>query len=167
MHIEKMTEASKKSDHDNTLSGVLPRLSRNMGWDKQLDLYSIFINWRDIVGEDFQEHAEPQKIERGVLWLEVENSSWLQHFQFAKMELMESLNRCLKLNSIKDIKMVLPKGDVSKKRGMSGPVVTFVRPSAEKISAFQRQVECIADEKCREALMQFWYLAEACKREKK
>ncbi len=162
-----MTTANKKSDNDNTISGVLPRLSRNMGWQKQLDLHSIFINWKEIVGEDFKDHAEPQKVERGVLWLEVENSSWLQHFQFAKMELIESLNRRLKLNSIKDIKMVLPKGEVKKNLEKPGPVVTFVRPSAAKISAFQRQVECIADEKCREALMQFWYLAEACKREKK
>ncbi len=162
-----MTKTSKKSDHDSTISGVLPRLSRNMGWEKQLDLHTVFVNWGDIVGEDFQEHAEPQKIERGVLWLEVENSSWLQHFQYAKMELIESLNRRLKLNSIKDIKMVLPKGSAKKKLEKSGPVVTFVRPSAQKISAFQRQVECIADEKCREALMQFWYLAEACQREKK
>lgn len=162
-----MTKARKKNDHQNTVSGVLPWLSRNMGWEKQLDLHSIFVNWRDIAGEEFREHAEPLKIERGVLWLEVENSSWLQQFQYVKIELMENLNRCLKLTSIKDIKMVLPKGDVFKKQEKPGPVVTFVRPSAAKISAFQRQVECISDEKCREALMQFWYLAEACKRETK
>ncbi len=162
-----MAKAKKKSDHQNTVSAVLPWLSRNMGWEKQLDQHSIFVKWQDIVDEDFREHAQPQKIEREVLWLLVENSSWLQQFQFSKMELMENLNRCLKLTSIRDIKMVLPKDDVFKKHEKPGPTVSFVRPESEKIAAFQRQVACISDEKCREALMQFWYLAEACKRETK
>lgn len=158
-----MAKAKKKNVQQDTVATVLPWLSRNMGWEKQLDLHSIFVNWRNIVDVDLREHAQPQKIARGVLWLEVENSSWLQQFQFEKMRLMDSLNRSLKLNSIKDIKMVLPKGDIFTKRDKPGPVVSFVRPSEDKIAAFQRQVGCIADEKCREALMQFWYLAEACK----
>ncbi len=160
-----MTKANKKSKQHNTIASVLPWLSRSMGWEKQLDLHVIFAYWQDIVDADFREHAQPQKIERGVLWLLVENSSWLQQLQFAKMELMEILNRRLQLNSILDIKMILPKDDVFLKREKPGPAVRFVRPDAAKIAAFQKQVECIADEKCREALMQFWYLAEACRRE--
>lgn len=158
---------TKKTDQQNKISTVLPWLTRNKGWDKQLDLHTIFIDWREIVGDEIGEHVQPQKIERGVLWLEVENSSWLQQLQYLKNELKDSLNRRLKLNSIKDIKMILPKGDVFRKPDRPGPSVSFVRPSEEKVAAFQRQVECIADEECREALMQFWYLAEACKRAKK
>jgi hypothetical protein len=162
-----MTKANKKGKQHSTLSSILPWLSRSMGWEKQLDLHSIFVYWQDIVGHEFREHAQPKKIERGVLWLEVENSSWLQQLQFAKMELMELLNRRLQLTGIRDIKMILPKDDEFKKHEKPGPAVSFVRPNAAKIAAFQKQVECIADEKCREALMQFWYLAEACKRETK
>jgi hypothetical protein len=101
-----------------------------------------------------------------VLWLEVENSSWLQQIQFEKLNLLASLNGFLRLTTIKDIKMILPKGEWTQS-GALPPQVTFVRPNAKKIAEFQRQVECIADEKCREALMQFWYLAEACRRDKK
>lgn len=160
-----MTKTNKKSTQNTAIASVLPWLSRTMGWEKQLDLHAIFVHWQDIVGHDFREHAQPQKIERGVLWLLVENSSWLQQLQFAKMELMEILNRRLQLTSIIDIKMILPKDDVFEKHEKPGPAVRFVRPDAAKIAAFQKQVECITDEKCREALMQFWYLAEACKRE--
>jgi hypothetical protein len=113
------------------------------------------------------EYAQPLKIERGVLWLEVTNSSWLQQFQYEKLELLDTLNRSLRLSSLKDIKMVLPKGKTGKTKMSdqeSEPSIKFVKPSEEKIAAFQRQVECVADEKCREALMQFWYLAQACKR---
>jgi hypothetical protein len=162
-----MAEGKKGAYRHKSISGVLPLLMREMGWEKQLDLHSIFVNWRDIVGEELQEHVQPQKIERGVLWLEVDNSSWLQQLQYMKIELLESLNRRLKLTSIRDIKMILPKGGDLPAKEKPVPVVSFVPPSADKIAAFERQVECIADEKCREALMQFWYLAEACKRETK
>jgi hypothetical protein len=162
-----MAENKKRADKQNTIAGVLPLLLREMGWEKQLDLHSIFVGWREIVGEELYEHARPHKVERGVLWLEVDTSSWLQQLQFTKLDLLESLNRRLKLSTLRDIKMVLPKGRGFQQEEKPGPAVTFVPPSADKIAAFQRQVECIADEKCREALMQFWYLAEACKRETK
>jgi hypothetical protein len=159
--------AGVRRDKRNDIAGVLPSLLRDNGWEKQLDLHAIFPNWQKLVGDEIGEHAQPLKIERGVLWLEVDNSSWLQQLQFEKVELLEILNRFLRLSTLKDIKMVLPKGEVRQKTAKPPAKVNFVRPSAEKVAAFQRQVECIADEKCREALMQFWYLAEACKREEK
>jgi hypothetical protein len=159
--------AGREKSNKNRISRLLPGLVQDKGWEKQLDLHSIFPRWREIVGEEMNENAQPLKIERGVLWLEVTNSSWLQQYQYEKLELLDTLNRFLRLSRLNDIKMVLPKG----KTGMAGASdeesissIKFVRPSEEKIAAFQRQVECIADEKCREALMQFWYLAEACKR---
>lgn len=153
----------------NSISGVLPGLLRQRGWEYQLDLHSIFPRWQELVGEEMCEHARPLKIEKEVLWLEVDNSSWMQQFQYEKMELLEALNKVLRISRIKDIKMTLPKGKGVKAGPpgrKSGPAIEFVRPSEDKVAAFQRQVECIADEKCREALMQFWYLAQACKRKK-
>jgi hypothetical protein len=159
--------AGRVKSNQTSISLVLPSLLHDKGWEKQLDLHAIFPKWKELVGEEMNEHAQPLKIERGVLWLEVANSSWLQQFQYEKMELLETLNRFLRLSSLKDIKMVLPKGRTGKTGASdreSASAIKFVRPGEEKIAAFQRQVECIADEKCREALMQFWYLAQACKR---
>ena len=159
--------AGKVKSKQNQISRLIPNLLHDNGWEKQLDLHSIFPRWKELVREEMTEHAQPLKIERGVLWLEVANSSWLQHFQYEKLELLDTLNRSLRLSSLKDIKMVLPKGKTGKTKmsdQKSEPSIEFVKPSEEKIAAFQQQVECIADEKCREALMQFWYLAQACKR---
>ena len=156
-----------KKDNQNSLAGLLPDMMDEKGWLKQLDLYSIFPKWLDLVGGDLATYARPLKIERGVLWLEVENSAWLQQFQYEKIELLEVLNRHLRLNSLKDVKMVLPKGkaenDDADKLG-DGNNVVFEKPSQESVAAFERQIESIADEKCRDALMRFWYLSQACKR---
>lgn len=154
--------------NQTSISRLLPQFLHEQGWEKQLDLHAIFPKWKDIVGEEKNECAQPLKIERGVLWLEVANSSWLQHLQYEKVELLDTLNRFFRLSRLIDIKMVLPKGKTAK-TGKAGPApfpaVKFVKPSEEKIAAFQRQVACIADEQCRDALMQLWYLSEACQRD--
>lgn len=153
----------RKKTKKNNLAEILPAISRDNGWEKQLDLHAIFPNWEKLVGGEIAEHTQPLKIERGVLWIEVDNSSWLQQLQYEKLGLLDNLNNFLQLTTLKDIKMILPKGEW---RAAKPPAkVTFVRPDAKKVAEFERQVACIADEKCREALMQFWYLAEACKRD--
>lgn len=158
--------AGRKKYTRTSISRLLPSLVQEKGWERQLDLHSIFPKWREIVGEEMSEHARPIKVDRGVLWLEVENSSWLQQLQYEKIELLESLNRFLRQARLKEVKMVLPKGRDRVPDKKPPPEVRFVKPSEEKIAAFQKQVDCIADEKCRDALMQFWYLAQACKRKK-
>ena len=162
-----MAERSKFKQ--NKISQLIPNLLQDRGWEVQLDLHSIFPRWKELVGEEMSKYAQPLKIDRGVLWLEVANSSWLQQFQYEKLELLDTLNSCFRLSSLKDIKMVLPKGSdgfTQSSTEESTPAIRFVTPSEEKVAAFQQQVECIADEKCRDALMQFWYLAQACKRKK-
>ncbi len=151
-----------KKKEEKVIAGVLPTLMRERGWEKQLDLHSIFPRWQELVGKEVSDHAQPLKIVRGTLWLEVENSSWLQHLQYQKIELLDVLNQSLRLTRLSDIKMALPTG---KKKSAEEPdySVSFVRPDEKKIAAFEQQLSCVADEKCREALMQFWYLSQACK----
>lgn len=148
------------------LAGLLPEVVRDHGWEKQLDLHSVFPRWRELLGDDVADHSKPLKVERGVLWIEVENSSWLQQIQYMKLELLELLNGALRLTAFKDIKMVLPK-DRWQPEAKDGHSLSFVRPNQEAVEAFRKQVECISDEGCRESLMQFWYLAHACKRSEK
>ncbi len=149
------------------LAQLLPNLISDRGWERQIDLHSIFPRWRELVGEEVGECSTPLKIDRGVLWLEVENSSWLQQLQYEKINILDTVNRSLRLSTLRDIKMVLPKGKDKSRKKTVGTEVRFVKPQGEKIEAFQQQVSCIEDEKCREALMQFWYLAQACQRGEK
>lgn len=162
---------AKKRDKKTGVADLIPELIRDMGWKKQLDLHSIFPMWKELVNANLASYSIPLKIERNVLWIEVENSAWLQQFQYEKIELLEDLNNYLQLGQLKDIRMVLPTSKTEKERAASQPpkreAIRFVKPDDEKIEAFQHQVESIADEKCRESLMQFWYLSQACKRNKK
>ena len=157
-----MTRDSKK-DTRQSVSSLLPGIIRDRGWEKQMDLYSIFPRWKDIVSHDAAVHAEPLKIVKEVLWLEVENSAWLQQLQFQKIMLLESLNGFLQKSKLRDIRFVLQHTE-DREKGKE-TAISFRPPPPEKIEEFEKQVAFIRDDKIRESLIRLWYLSQACVRE--
>lgn len=153
-----------KTPTSDPVGTILPHLSRDLGWEKQLDLHSIFISWDGLVEEEVRAHCRPLKIEREVLWLEVENSSWMQQLQYLKHELLQRLNRSLRLARLHDIKMTLGTGEPFAQKEEKVAKVSFRQLSAEELAAIERQAAGIADQQCREALVRFHYLAAVCRR---
>ena len=155
---------SRSKTKDPQLFGDLAtKLARRQGWQEQLDLHSLFLTWPELVDADTAAHAQPLKIERRVLWLEVENSAWLQQLQYQTSVLLEILNKSLKRSKLDGIRLVLV-DQVRKKAEPKKAKVRYVRPPVEEQEAFQRHLLTIEDEKIREALMRYWYLAHACQR---
>ncbi len=152
----------KSSYKREIISKVLPGLIREKGWEVQVDLHSLFLDWQDILGE-MADHAEPEKIVKNVLFVQVENSAWIQQLQYHKIEMLERLNAQLRLSRLSDIKFSLAvqkQKEIKEKK--SG--IRFVPPSQDEQDAFRQQIETIEDEKIRESLMRIWYLAHSCKR---
>lgn len=154
----------KKDRRHQALADMLPHLIRDRGWEVQLDLHSVFQNWQKIIDLETSEHCRPLKISRGVLWLEVDNSAWLQQLQFQKHHILDTINATLKKSTLQDIKLSLPKGRSAQKTER-GPALRFIPPPVDEVAAFEQQIAFISDEQCREALLRFWYLAHACKSE--
>jgi hypothetical protein len=153
--------ANKKKD---SLAVVLPGLVHDKGWEKKLDLYSLFLHWEKIVDDMTAQHARPLKIVRDVFWVEVDNSSWIHQLQFQKIHLLESLNAHLSLSYLKDIKFTLA-------QNLESPLIEkktkiqFVPVDPDELKAFEHLVSLISDQKSREALIRLWYLSKACRRE--
>ena len=87
------------------VADILPSLVRQNGWEVQLDLHSVFGNWVELVDPETAGHCRPLKIRQGILWLEVENSAWLQQLRFQKYQLLETINAGSKalLDKINDV----------------------------------------------------------------
>ena len=152
-----------KDNKQQAMAAILPGIIRDRGWEVQLDMHSIFISWRQVVDDDTAAHGRPLKISAGVLWVEVENSAWLQQIQFRKTMLLESINRTLTQSKIKNIRFVLPRDDDKPKQPESR--IKFVPPPPEEVRRFEEHVAFIADQEAREALVRLWYLSKACIRE--
>lgn len=151
---------------DKQLQGLvhlLPQLSKHRGWEEQLDMHSLFVRWPKLVDRDTALHCKPLKIVKKVLWVEVENSAWLQQLQFQTVPLLEILNNALSISRLEGLRFCI--AEKEKEKAGTGPLLRYVPPPAEELAAFERQVESITDKETREALIRFWYLSQACKKE--
>jgi hypothetical protein len=100
-------------DKRRSISGInalLLRLSQQQGWEVQLDLHSIFVNWQELLSSDITDHCQPLKIVKKVLWVEAENSVWLQQFQFQTVLLLEILNKSLRLSKLTGLRFCVAGG---------------------------------------------------------
>lgn len=147
------------------ITGVLPGVVRAKGWEVKLDMHSFFPIWKKVVSENAGACSRPLKIVKDVLWLEVENSTWMQQLLFEKMQILDDINATLKLSRIRDVKFVLPQDDSPPPRESKGEI-TFVPPDSEDVRRFEGQVSVIEDDAIREALIRLWYLTKACRRAK-
>ncbi len=141
------------------VENIVRRLVRINRWEKQLELYSIFLLWEQLVAEEISEHAKPVRIDRDVLWLEVENSSWMTEFQYRRVEIEDGVNSRLISGRIREVRMALPKkGKTFTPRSPLRPqVVEGIPPSEEEHAAFCALAESIEDTACRESLISCWY----------
>ena len=130
-----------------------------------MDMHSFFPVWEKVVSENAAACSRPLKIVKDVLWLEVENSTWMQQLLFEKMQILDDINATLKLSRIRDIKFVLPQ-DGNPPKGEETGEISFVPPDPEAVRRFEEQVSVIEDDASREALMRLWYLSKACRRTK-
>ncbi len=155
--------SGKKFTDAQLISRVLPVISKDFGWKKKLEQYSLFDKWQKIVDAEVFEHATPLKISQNVLWVEVENSAWIQQLQFQKLSILQAVNEFLPGNQLDDIRLVVK--DNRKQQEKKEATVQFIPPPPEAVKAFEDQAATIQDEKSREALIRFWYLCHACIRE--
>ncbi len=148
-----------------TLQGVgafLPQLSQHNGWQEQLDLHSVFLHWDELFDKKITMYCRPLKIVRKVLWVEVENSAWLQQFQFQSVFFLETLNKSLRLSSLKSLRFCVAEKEFEEKK--EDVSLRYVPPSTQELADFEKLISSIADKDSREALLRFWYLSKACQR---
>lgn len=153
-----------KRKQPTNLTGTLPEIMRDKGWERKLDQHRVFVDWERLVDKEIASRARPLKVVRDVLWLEVENSAWMQQLQFRKIELLETMNEYLQLSRFSDLRFCVEekKKEVRKEKEHK---VRFVPPPTEQIEKFEKQVSFIEDERTRDALIRFWYLSQSCQRE--
>jgi len=145
---------------DKTFAGLI----NEKNWRQKFDQHRVFPAWDQLVDGDTAAHARPLKVVKNVLWLEVDNSAWMQQLQFQKIVLLETLNDFLQHSRFSDIRFTLATPDDTP-RPKKEAVVRFVPPPTDEIERFREQISFIEDEPIRESLMRLWYLAHACQKE--
>ena len=105
-----MTQKKSKGPTWSSAAEVVKTLLQRLPIGKRLHEYRVWGVWKEVVGETVARHARPIKIQRGLLFVSVSNSMWMQELQFLKVVVKEKINGRLGEAAVKDIFFVLGRG---------------------------------------------------------
>ncbi len=95
-------------------SEVLQRLFENgkSPLSEQFLRWKLWAKWEEVVGPTIAKNAEPVGFQRGVLYVWVRNSSWMQQMIFMKDHIQNSINTKFDNNFVKYIRFTLDRREV-------------------------------------------------------
>ena len=89
------------------VGSLLGDFLKDSGLDRGISQWRPVVAWRDLVGDEIAAHAEAFRFARGVLWVTVPNSVWMQHITYLKPEIMRILRRECPGARVTDIRCVI------------------------------------------------------------
>lgn len=59
-----------------TVAGSLGRLVTEQGWDRPVAVGGVLGRWKQVVGDELDQHCRPERFEDGVLTVRADSSAW-------------------------------------------------------------------------------------------
>jgi predicted nucleic acid-binding Zn ribbon protein len=75
------------------IGGVLSELISDRDWDSGLAEGNLFINWRNIVGDEIAQHAQPISILDNVLTVQSSSTAWATQLNLISSDLLAIIQR--------------------------------------------------------------------------
>jgi len=69
--------------------------------------WKLWLNWKDVVGPTLSEQCEPVSYHRGLLWIWVKNSVWMQQMTFMSTHIKSAIDQNYKNGYVKEIRFTL------------------------------------------------------------
>jgi hypothetical protein len=76
-------------------------------WKHQWRLFRLVEDWPTIIGTEVARLTAPAFFRQDVLWIFVQDSAWMQHMQFIKLDLMARVNQVMTEQPVTDIRWLL------------------------------------------------------------
>ena len=140
--------------HPTPMAAVLPDIYNKRQWQQQWRLFSLVRDWPTIVGREVGRLTMPAFFRQDTLWIYVQDSAWMHHLQFIKLDLLERINRTLGNQPVSDLRwQLLPQLPSLPERHL--PPAHAV--DSARTQAFAQMTASIANQECREALQRLWH----------
>jgi len=122
-------------------------------WKNQWRLYHLAREWPTIVGPEVARLTMPAFFRQETLWIYVQDSAWMHHLQFIKLDLLVRVNQALEEQPIVDLRWQLqPHLPPQPERRLPDPQPV----DAGQEQSFRQMTDGIANQDCREALQRLW-----------
>ena len=70
---------------------LLPTVLKSIGLGQRLKEQEVLGIWAQVVGEEVAARTQPLRVDRGVLYVRVDHSAWLQELHFMEKEILRKL----------------------------------------------------------------------------
>jgi hypothetical protein len=142
----------RKKSWLTTLDSVLRDIAHELNFEDKMEQVMLYRLWHDAVGDTIARNASPVLVRRGVLYVNVTASVWVQELHFLRDMLREKINAGLSGEKITDIRFKV------------GPVSSPVQAHDEQLPlpeldqneqlATQAQAAHISDPEVRQAFQE-------------
>ena len=146
----------KRSDSEKIFLGqqlqqVIAHQLGKVHWD----FFMLSRCWADIVGSHAATHTLPAWVRKGVLWIYVDSSVWVQELNFMKPQVLQQANNRLGETTLKDLRCLQ---QVLDRRPATERVLSTPDHPVDQVQQeeFMQLTKTIADTGCQEALFGLW-----------
>ena len=94
------------------IGGVLSRVVRDLGLEREMQGWTAAEAWPRIVGPRIARHTRCAWFHEGVLRVETESSAWTHELGYLEPELIRKINRFLGTDVVREVKFVVPRGGI-------------------------------------------------------
>ncbi len=85
------------------IQNILNRIIKQFGWQEKSDFAIIINKWEDILGEKMSKISKPNKLNDGILTINVDSSVWRSEIFLHKEQIIENINKLYGRIVVKDL----------------------------------------------------------------
>lgn len=100
------SERRNRGGRPQTLGEVLSSFLKRRGLLQEMLDREVITKWDDLVGPTIAREAKPIKIERGILWIGVNNAPQANQLLYLKPKLIERIKELFPKSRIRDIRVL-------------------------------------------------------------
>lgn len=103
--------SSRRGGRPRTIGEALESFLGKQGLRRAIEDRRIFVEWEDLVGSAAARESRPLRIERGILWIGVENAPQANHWLYLKPVMLERIRQRYPGTGIRDIRVLHRPGE--------------------------------------------------------
>lgn len=92
------------------LGRLFGQVSRKRGWDEKVATGRLFAEWGRIVGEDVAQHAEPDRLEDGILYVRASSTAWATQLRLMAADILRKIAAAMGPGHVRRLKIEGPSG---------------------------------------------------------
>ena len=141
----------------SALGDILRIQCSRMGLNRRMKEQRLLGAWAEAVGKGVAERTQPMRIEKGVLFLKVTNSVWMQQLQFMKELIVKKLHEKTGMDLVQDLRFYI--GEVEnavKEEGRQSPKRDLPTLSESDRENIARHVSRVRDPEMKKMLSELF-----------